>query len=134
MQLMAKTEEPVQANAREEKIRRNLVRFVEESGYSQVQVADLAGMPQATLRRYMIGENAIPADVLEPLAAVFGRNEGDFFQDNPPPAPKNLQDIDEVSPLFLKSRPGFEPTKEDLEEFQRFLDGVRSRREKKRKK
>lgn len=111
----------------EELMRRNLVRFISESGYSQNQVADMAGIPQANLGRYCRGENALPARELSPLAAVFGRSEGDFFQASPPPA-----DLDTAPPVFLKRRPGATWTDEDQRDAEEFLEKLRIRRAKKK--
>jgi transcriptional regulator with XRE-family HTH domain len=103
---MAKAKEsglPVRTNSTEEQLRINLVRFVGECGYTANQLADLSGISQATLGRYMRGENAISVDALEPLAMVFGRDVGDFFNPDPPPPPK---DLNETSPIMPKRRPG----------------------------
>jgi transcriptional regulator with XRE-family HTH domain len=106
MQRMAKVREtptPVRMNPTEEKIRRNLVRFIAESGYSQNQVADMSGVPQANLGRYVRGESAISVDAIELLADVFARPAGDFYLDEPPPPPKDLAI---VRPVFWRGRPG----------------------------
>ncbi len=116
---------PVRTNALEERLRVNLIEFIKESGYTASQVADLAGIAQASLGRYTRGENALQADVLKPLAEVFGRTIEDFYDREPPP-PK--PDLATKHPLFLRSRPGFEPTEEDLKDWDEFLDRVRSRR------
>lgn len=135
MQAMTKKDEsgdnnvPVRVDAIEERIRVNLNRFLDESGYSITMAADLAGIPQASLSRYIKGENAVPSDVLLPLAQVFGRKIEDFYDRAPPPAPKNLE---EHAPVFLRSRPGFQLTEEDLSDWNRFLDQIKSRRDKKK--
>lgn len=136
MQPVAKTKEPsdsdgpVRANALEERLRVNLNRFIAQSGYSAQQVADLSGITQASLSRYTRGENALQADALLPLAQVFGRSVEDFYDRDPPPVDKEAL---EKNFLFLKSRPGFEPTEEDLADFEAFLERARKRREKKQK-
>lgn len=136
MQPVAKTKEqpddevPIRASALEERMRVNLLAFIAASGYSAQQVADLAGVTQASLSRYTRGENAIQADVLPALAQVLGRSVEDFYDREPPPLRENLL---ERFPVFLKSRPGFEPTEEDLADFDTFLDRVRGRRSKKGK-
>jgi transcriptional regulator with XRE-family HTH domain len=72
MQVMTKARDPKSFDVMEERIRENLVRFLADSGYSQNQLADLSGIPQANLGRYLRGENAVPAHALAPLAQVFG--------------------------------------------------------------
>lgn len=135
MQVVNKSDEsPVRLNAREERARKNLERFITESGYSVTQVADLAGIPQATLSRYVTGKNAISIDVLHPLAEVLGRASiDDFFNPEPPPQ-KSAAELEAAQPMFARARPGFEPTEEDLADFQNFLRRVQSRREKKKPK
>lgn len=132
MQAVAKardsSDHPVRENVMEERLRVNLARFITESGYTANQVADMAGIPQATLGRYVRGENAISADVLPSLAAVFGRDIGDFYNANPPPAPQNLE---EAQPLFFRARPGVTVTAEDLRDWEEFLEKVKTRRAKK---
>lgn len=108
-------------------MRRNLVRFIDESGYSQLQVADMAGIPQANLGRYCRGENAVPANILPVLATVFGRTVSDFFASEPPPG-----DIESAPPVFLKRRPGATWTDEDQRDADEFLERLRSRRLKKK--
>jgi transcriptional regulator with XRE-family HTH domain len=119
---------PVRENAIEERMRVNLETFIKQSGYSTTQVADLSGIPQASVSRYVRGENAIPADVLKALADVFGRSVNDFYERNPPPAPADLQN---ARPAFLKPRPGVQFSEEDLHDFEEFLTRVQARRAKK---
>ncbi len=134
---MAKTKEPteeggpIRANALEERLRVNLVHFIDESGYSAQQVSDLAGITQASLSRYTRGENALQASAIQPLAQVFGRSVEDFYDRDPPPA---KEDLLAKNFLFLRSRPGFEPTEEDLADFEAFMERARTRREKKKSK
>lgn len=136
MQAVAKAKEsteddtPIRANALEERMRVNLLRFIEESGYSAQTVADLTGITQASLSRYTRGENALQASALPALAQVLGRRVEDFYDREPPPLDRGAL---EKSFLFLKSRPGFEPTEEDLVEFEEFLERARKRREKKKR-
>lgn len=135
MQAMTKNEDsgdkkvPIRTDVIEERIRVNLNKFLDESGYSITAVADMSGVPQASLARYLKGENAVPSDVLLPLAQVFARKIEDFYDRDPPEAPKNLLDH---SPLFLRSRPGYPVTEEDLSDWNAFLDRVKSRRDKKK--
>ncbi len=132
MQAMGKVgdsdDHPVRENAMEERIRRNLIKFTEQSGYSANQVADLAGVPQATLGRYIRGENSVSVEYLKPLADVFGRKVDDFYEKDPPPPP---DDIELQRPAFLRARPGVNLTEEDLAEFDAFLERLKSRRAKK---
>lgn len=96
---MAKALDPV-----DERIRKNLVRFREECGLSQAQLADLSGVPMNNLSRYERGENAVPASVIDLLSAVFGRKPGDFYENEPGPAPKP----EERNVFFLRTWPGVE--------------------------
>lgn len=132
MQAVAKVSDsedhPIRENAIEERIRRNLAAFIEQSGYSANQVADLAGVPQTTLGRYLRGENAVSVEYLKPLADVFGRRVDDFYDKEPPPPPA---DLETARPAFLRSRPGVNLTEEDLADFDAFLERLKSRRAKK---
>lgn len=144
MQGMAKAKEspgekrpsdaPVRANAREERMRRNLEQFIKDSGYSTTEVADMAGIPQANLGRYTRGDSSIPGDALEPLARVLGRESVDDFYATDPPKQRTRDELEVMQPIFAKSRPGFEPTEEDLRDFEEYLAKVRSRRDKKKPK
>lgn len=135
MQSVAKAndsdESPVRLNAREERARRNLQTFIEESGYSVTQVADLAGIPQATLARYVNGKSAIGFEWLQPLADALGRESIEDFQDQTPARQRTKEELETVQPMFAKSRPGFNPTEQDLADFNEFLRKVQSRRGKK---
>ncbi len=85
----------------EELIRRNLDKFVVESGIAYTAIADTTGITAASFARYLKGENAVPAAALKTLADFFGRRVGDFYEEDPPPADPSL-----VNDLFLRSRPG----------------------------
>jgi transcriptional regulator with XRE-family HTH domain len=111
----------------EERIRENLVRFIAESGYTQNAIADMSGVPQASLGRYIRGENAVPADALPMLSEVFGRSIADFFAIDPPPA-----DIESAAPVFIRQRPGVTWTAEDQHDADEFLQKLRARRAKKK--
>jgi len=129
MQAMAKPRKSGEReNATEERLRINLNRFIEESGYTMTQIADMIGEPQANFGRYARGEHPLTANMLPALSQVFGRSPNDFYERDPPPAPK---DVHERQPLFLKSRPGFQPTDEDMIDWEEFLTRVRARRDKK---
>src|ERR1043165_10082961 len=122
MQVVNKSDEsPVRTNAREEGVRRNLEMFITKSGYSVTQVADLAGIPQATLARYVQGKNAISIEALMPLAEVLGRESVDDFFNPDPPRQKTAAELEAAQPMFARSRPGFEPTEEDLADFQELV-------------
>lgn len=123
MQVMAKAKDP-----HDERIRVNLVKFIEESGYSTNTVADLSGIPQANLGRYTRGENAVPASALPALAAVFGRSVNHFYEIDPPPV-----DIDEAAPVFFRARPGLELSAEDHKDIDETIERIRIRRTKKAK-
>lgn len=134
MQPVAKTDEestPVRADAVEERLRINLIRFIKESGYSDVQVADLSGIAQASLGRYKRGENAIPSDALKRLAELFGRSTEDFYQREPPRAPPREEAVARL-PFFLRARPEINITEADIEDFNEFLEKARKRRAKKK--
>lgn len=134
MEVVAKSDEsPVRLNAREERARRNLERFVNESGYSVTQVADLSGIPQASLARYINGKSPLPLDALHPLADALGRESiNDFLDPNPAPQ-KTKEQLEAAQPMFARARPGFEPTEEDLADFQEYIRKVQARRERKNK-
>jgi transcriptional regulator with XRE-family HTH domain len=128
---MASTKENdrgAQRTPMELRIAANLAKFVEQSGYTQNQLADMAGIPQATLGRYMRGESAIPSEALLAIAPVLGRSVDHFGMANPPPPPT---DLSETAPVWLKARPDVDLTAEDLAAWEKFLAGVRERRAKK---
>lgn len=88
----------------EEIIRANVLRFREESGLSQAQVADISGVPMNNFSRYERGDHPFPASVIVQLSAVFGRPVGDFYASDPGPPPK----VDDLDVFFLRTRPGRE--------------------------
>jgi transcriptional regulator with XRE-family HTH domain len=134
IQVVSKSDEsPARLNAREERARRNLVKFVEDSGYAVTTVADLSGISQASLTRYMNGKSPLPFDALQPLADVLGRESILDFQNPDPPRQRTMAELEAAQPMFARARPGFEPTEEDLQDFQEYLKKVQSRREKKNK-
>jgi transcriptional regulator with XRE-family HTH domain len=118
---MTKARDPI-----EELIRENLEKFIKESGYSQQQVADMAGIPQANFGRYVRGENVVQAGVLKPLAELFGRTVDDFY--NPDPPPPNRE---RVPLLFFKALPGTELTEDDWKDIKELQARVSSRHSKK---
>lgn len=126
-------ESPARTNARQEIARRNLENWIVQSGYSVTEVADMAGIPQANLARYVNGKSAIRVDVLQPLADVLGRASTHEFQMTDPPKQRHRDELEIAQPMFAKSRPGFEPTEQDLKDFQDYLAKVQSRRAKKPK-
>lgn len=121
MQRMAKVHDPI-----DQRLRENLQKFIAESGYTQNQVADLSGVPQANLSRYLRGENAIPANVLPLLAEALGRDPGDFYAAAPPPA-----NIEDAAPVLFKARPGVELTEEEAREIEELRERMKARRAKK---
>lgn len=110
------------------RIATNLAKFVAESPYSQNQLADMSGVPQATLGRYIRGESAVPAEALLAIAPVLGRSVDHFGMAVPPPAPS---DLSEAAPVWLKARPDVDLTAEDLAAWEKFLGGLKERRAKK---
>lgn len=137
MHLVAKTkdsdESPVRTNAYEERARLNLVAWIDASGYSMTQVADLAGIPQANLMRYVSGKSPLPLDALQPLAEVFGRKSIDDFKD-PNAKPLTPGELAALPPLFAKSRPGYNPTEEDLADLRDAIAKIQARRDRKKTK
>lgn len=131
---MAKAGEPRdrprgRLDGREERARERLEQFIEEIGYSVTQVADLAGIPQANLARYVKGDSAIPLDALQPLADVFGRSPNDFISPTPGPKP----DPSTLAPVLMRARPGVVVTAEDLADYEEMLARIAARRTKKKK-
>lgn len=136
IQAMAKTNESQEPlTARQERIRRNLAKFIEESGYSVTEVADMAGIAQASLGRWVRGDVvSIPADALQPLADALGRASIDDFNLADPPRQRTKAELALAQPIYSKSRPGYEPTEEDIADFQEYLRKVQARRDKKKTK
>lgn len=125
MQAMAKTREPLDPT--EQRIIDNLQRFMKEVPYSQNQIADMSGIPQTNLGRYARGESPPPASTLEALAAVFGRSISDFYSLNPPPPPP----LENATPVFFRSRPGLDLTREDQQDIQDAIAKIHARHAKK---
>lgn len=113
-------------NPQVEVIRSNLERFIAESGYSVTMVADLSGIPQASLGRYVKGTHALPAEYIQPLAEVFGRAPGDFYTAAPPPADKST-----LLPVMFRSRPDVHLTQEDQKDIDELKSKLLARRKKK---
>lgn len=111
MQLVAKPIDSI-----EEIMRRNLESFRKEAGYSQAEIAELAGIPSVNYGRYERGENAVPATVLKALADAYGRSVDDFYEADPP-APKH-----EPPTFTLRSRPGAEVDKAVYERLRAEVD------------
>ncbi len=131
MQAVAKTREtdesPQRTNHAEERTRANLCAFIEQSGYTPTQVADLSGVPQANLSRYMLGKSAIPLDALTELARALGRDSIRDFTISDPPRQRNKAELARDLPLVAKARPGFEPTEEDIGELRIALERIARR-------
>ena len=94
----------------EDLIRKNLALFREQSGLSRAQLSDLSGVPEKNLVRYESGDTSVPAAALGTLAKAFGRDAGDFYKEEPPPAPPK----DELPVVFFRIRPGSPPPPENL--------------------
>ena len=141
MQAVAKAKEsdesdesPVRLNAREERARANLEKWIDASGYSATQVADLAGIPQANLARWLAGKHPIPLDALRPLADALGRESIEDFESANPPRQRTMEELALILPVLGKHRPGANPTAEDLDDYREYVRKVQGRREKKKPK
>lgn len=98
-------------------IRRNLVRFREEAGYSQAIAAYQSGVPIHSIRHYEQGRNSLDAQALLKLANCYGHATDDFYMEEPPPAEESRK------PVFrLVLRPDATPDPELLDEGLAFLD------------
>lgn len=95
---MSKTRDPLT-----EVIRRNLIKFRDESGLSQADAADASGVSLDNLRRYEKGGSGVPATVLQQLATAYGHKAGDFYEENPPAAALSDRPV-----FFLRTMPGVE--------------------------
>jgi len=135
MQVMAKPKESAEKpTARQERIRNNLIRFIEESGYSATEVADMAGITQSSLGRWMRGDvMSIPAESLRPLADALGRTSIEEFDMLDPPRQRTRDELLLAQPVYGKSRPGYEATEEDLADYQEYVRKVQARRDKKKR-
>jgi transcriptional regulator with XRE-family HTH domain len=103
---------------RDEIVRRNLVKFREESDLSQAQLGDLSGVPVDAIRRYEGGvTQTIPGTALSEFARVFGRSIDDFFMSNPPKAKP-----EDAPTLFLRARPGAEVDIDVYNKIQALID------------
>lgn len=120
------TRPPKSTNPVLETIRRNLNAFIEQSGYSQNQVADMSGIPQASFGRYLRGDHAIPVDYIPILSVVFGVDPGDFYAAKPPSV-----NIDGACPVLFKSRPGAELDADDWKDIEEIQSRMMARRAKK---
>lgn len=137
LQVVAKSRESDESPARldpyEERARLNLVAWIEASGYSVTQVADLAGIPQANLARYVTGKSPVPFEHMPAIADVFGRESIDDFRRADIAPPLTAAQLEAKQPMFAKHRPGFVPTEEDIADFHEYVRRVQARREKKTK-
>lgn len=93
-------------------IRNNIARFRADCGLSRADLAELSGIPEKNLVRYENGETNVSSTAIVELAHVFGRDEGDFYKENPPPAPE----LEQLPKLFLKQWPGYQVPADVLEE------------------
>lgn len=137
MQAVAKAKEdesPIRLDVYQERMRRNLERFIKASGYSVTEVADLAGIPQANLARWVAGKSKIDPGALRPLAEALGRASIDDFDSLDPPRQRTRAELAEDEPMMSKARPGYSPTEQDIADFNEALRRVQSRREKKKPK
>lgn len=138
LQAVAKTKEsdesPMRLDAIQERARLNLEAWIEASGYSVTQVADLAGIPQASLGRYVNGKSPVPFEHMPALAEVFGRETIADFSDPTPTRPLTGEELLLKQPMFAKARPGLALSEEDRIEFKKYVAGVEARRAKKLKK
>jgi transcriptional regulator with XRE-family HTH domain len=92
-----------------ELVRTNLVRFREEIGLSQADVADRASMKVDTLRRYEQGTRQMDAVTMRHLASALGHLVDHFFLKEPPPYDEAL-----VPRVMYRLAPGMK-LDEDLE-------------------
>ena len=99
-------------------LRVNLGKFRKECELSRAELADISGIPEKNIIRYENGETGMPASAVKAFAHVFGRDPGDFYKKQPPPAPK----ADERPKLFLKQWPGSEVPREVLDEVRTYLE------------
>lgn len=140
MQAVTKTREkdehdesPRRLNNQEERVRANLEAFVEASGYTPTQVADMAGVPQANVSRYLAGKSAIPSDALPAFARALGRKSIDDFYSTAPPRQRTKEELARDEPIIGKPRPGYDPTDEDFADINATITKVAGRAGKKRK-
>lgn len=68
----------------DETIRRNCVRFREELGVSQQELAARSGLDKASIYRYETGRSTPNLDALRRHAEATGHNLDDYYNPNPP--------------------------------------------------
>lgn len=113
-----------------EQIRKNLLKFRDEAGYSRAELADMSGYGEKAIQRYESGENEIPALAVYAFAEALGRDPGDFFRADPPPPP-NPEDL---PALIVRVRPGATVSDEVIAEVREMIREVNERiRPRKRK-
>jgi transcriptional regulator with XRE-family HTH domain len=93
-------------------IRENLAKFRAECELSRADLAALSGIPEKNIVRGELGETGISSSALIAFAHVFGRDPGDFYKADPPPAPK----AEDRPKLFLRQWPGVDVPREILDD------------------
>lgn len=74
-------------------IRANCKRFREETGWTQQELAERAGLVVASVARYESGKSTPDRDAMRKLATVLGRRVEDFYATNPPPAGPRIPEV-----------------------------------------
>jgi transcriptional regulator with XRE-family HTH domain len=78
----------------------NLVKFREELGLSQRQLADRIGMPLDTYRKHENGTRGIKPWVLKQLADQLGHLVDHFYLPDPPPHDPDMLPTPTMAPAF----------------------------------
>lgn len=94
----------------------NLARFREAEGFTQQELAGMAGVSVASVYRYEAAKGLPERAALRQFARIFGRQIEDFFNPDPPPAAAQERQFNVRFMTSGPKPPGFD------EEMRRFLD------------
>lgn len=101
---MTQDDETEARNPEDELARENLIKFRVESGLTQSQAAEMAGLAVNTIASYESGRRGLPKmSTTKRLMDIFGRRLGDIYEVNPPPI-----NLAAVKPYSLRILPHVE--------------------------
>ena len=79
---------------------KNLTYYIEKSGKSQKELAEMLGVSTSTFNSWVVGKNYLRIDRIEMLASYFGIMKSDLIEDHEEMQKKN----DAMADIILKMR------------------------------